>query len=505
MNENGKTVRASLPIEDGSCEALVALAVSGQPLQMLESAQHRMNESRSMIVSQAGAPSRIYGVNTGLGALGSLDADNPSNTQTQYIANYAVGQGQELSKEWVALATILRMNTLCHGYSGVRVQLVEQMLALYNAGYLAVVPSMGSVGASGDLIPLAHIALPLLGRGLVRHRTTSEEVDGGWALKAVGREPLMLEAKEGLALVNGYSVSAAIAAFGVVRSKSLCELADLTGALTTIAIGGHREPFESSFDHAGWGEGASQSAQRLRALLVDATGLGAFEQFGPHDPYSIRCIPQVHGAVRNVVRDTAAAIEQACGSVSDNPIIFPYVGPKSGGMFHGAEIALRMDGAAIALASLAGISDRRIALLLDDSHNGKRFPRGLAEPNQGTSPFIPLQILGGSYLASARHLAAPVSTGTAPWEAGLQDFVSLSLHAAIKAIRSTEALAYILAIELVIAVRALELSGGRLSGRLGDAVSSLCDGAPDNLRLRVSCLAQRFLSPNVLSSLKLGA
>jgi histidine ammonia-lyase len=487
-----------LPLRDTSPTALLELIAKKRPLALPQSVIAGLREARREFDLNWG---HIYGVTTAMGALARIRTADPGRTQTEYVNNYAVGHGAALPDQVVRLATVLRAHVLARGMSGVRPEVLHQLIRIYNAGYLAVVPSMGSVGASGDLIPLAHMALPLLGRGRLRSPTGSV-VTGANAVRRLGLKPTRLQAKEGAALINGHSVSAATGALAAAVGARLCSAADIAAGLSVAVLGGHPDAFSDGFDDAGWGQGAADSALAIRRLISDTGHLGEFNRFGPHDPYSLRCAPQVHGAVRDVMGDVSRHMEHACRVASDNPLVLGDRGALSGGMFHGQAIALQMDNLAVALASLAGISERRVALLLDDGQNGGRLPRGLIATGETASRYVPLHILAGSYLALARHRAGPSSPHSTPLEAGLQDFVSLSLHAALKAASIAGCTAMVLAVEILTALQASKLTDRPLGAAARIAIRPLLRGAPRGLGPRVAFVAQRLVHPVDWSTLE---
>lgn len=492
---------AQLPIAAGTTAGeLLDLALAGELEVGVTAAARSAIETcaRGLSASSSQAEGGIYGVTTGLGSLGNREIHLESSKEVglSYLENYAVGQGRPLPSPVVRLAMLLRANSFAQGLSGVRPELVERILDLLRAGITPVVPREGSLGASGDLIAQAHIAQVLTGGGKVEVAKSGEQTDALTGLRQAGIEPVQPSVRECVALLNGYSVSAAVAVAAIEACDRLLKAADLTAAQSLLAVGGHAEAFAAEFDATGWGQQAGESAERIRRLVAGKPGLGEFSRFGPHDPYSLRCVPQIHGASGGLIADAKTVVERTALSVSDNPVaVVDGQPPLSGGMFHAADLALRMDSVSMALATLAGVSERRIALMIDDGANGGVLPRGLAMPGEGASSYVPLQVLAASHVATIRLAGNPVSLNSLPVEAGLQDFVSLSLQAGLKVADSAVRLAQVLAIEGLIALRAAVIRGQHVDAELPEWLRGVELDESDQRRRAVSNCAQRLLGP----------
>jgi histidine ammonia-lyase len=394
----------------------------------------------------------VYGVNTGFGALAdkAIPDDRLCELQENLIMSHAVGAGGLLTQQEVRAAMFLRANMLSKGFSGVRCKLVEHLVEMLNRNVTPVVYEYGSVGASGDLAPLSHIALAMTGRGEALFG--GKRMSGGEALKAAGLKPYELQPKEGLALINGTEVMAGIAALLVLDAEKLADLADLSGAMTAAALGANPRAFAPDLQRLKPHAGQGASARNLRRYLSGVGNAGRRIQ----DAYSIRCMPQVHGAVRDGISYARATTEIEINSVTDNPLIVRDAS-VSGGNFHGAAIALALDTMAIALTQSAGISERRTFRLLDTTLSG--LPSFLTRDAGTNSGMMIAQLLVASLLTDCRILSTPASIQSVPTSAGQEDFVSMGMNGVLKARRVVDHLRTILAIELMCAVQGLELSG----------------------------------------------
>ena len=400
----------------------------------------------------------VYGVNTGFGDLASvrIEEDRILALQKRLIYSHAAGMGEPLPDEAVRGMLLLRANTLARGHSGVRVELVERLVDLLNRGILPRVPSRGSVGASGDLAPLAHLALPLIGEGAVRWH--GREMTTAEALAEAGLEPLRLAAKEGLALINGTQAMTAVVALAVLDIRRLTLIADLAGALTTDALRGSDEAFDARLHALRPYAGQRDSAANLWRLL-EGSEIRESHRLGDRriqDPYSVRCMPQVHGAVRDLLTDAEAKLAVEMNSVTDNPLVFPEDNAiLSGGNFHGEPIALAADCLVLGVAELGSISERRTEKLTIAAFSG--LPPFLAADPGLDSGFMLAQVTAASAVAEIRVLAHPASVDSIPTSAGKEDHVSMGMGAALKLRETLRSLRRILAIELVVAAQAIDL------------------------------------------------
>jgi histidine ammonia-lyase len=406
----------------------------------------------------AAAGDAVYGINTGFGDLANvrIPAEKLRALQERLVLSHAAGVGEPLADEVVRAMLLLRANTLARGHSGVRVETVEALLTLLLHDVLPLVPSRGSVGASGDLAPLAHLALPLLGRGRVR--IGGREATGAEGLRRAGLEPLVLEAKEGLALINGTQAMTSLLALAALAARRLVRIADLVGALTTDALRGTDTAFDARLHELRAHPGQRASAANLWRLL-QGSGIRDSHRLNDvrvQDPYSIRCMPQVHGAVRDVAADVERKLAIEMNSVTDNPLVFPETGEVlSGGNFHGEPIALAADSLTIALAELGAISERRIEKLTNHAFSG--LPPFLVADAGLNSGFMIAQVTAAALASENKVLSHPASVDSIPTSADKEDHVSMGMGAALKLHAVVRNVDHILAIELLAAAQGIDL------------------------------------------------
>jgi histidine ammonia-lyase len=436
-----------------------------------DAARARMQESRDLIERLVEAGEVVYGVTTGFGDLASRSvapADAP-RLQENLLMSHAAGVGEPLEQEIVRAMLLLRANTLSLGHSGCRPLLVDRLLAFLELGVHPVVPAQGSVGASGDLAPLAHLALPLIGRGQVE--LGGQHVPALVALRELGLEPLILQAKEGLALLNGTQLMSAIGALVLIDADRLGRTASVAAAMSVEALLGTDVAFSAAYQLARPHPGQIAVAAELRHLLRDS-GFQASHKAVAHkvqDPYSLRCAPQVHGAVRDALDYLRRVLDIEMNSATDNPLVFPEGGVAaedalatgggrviSGGNFHGEPIALALDFAKLAIAELGAISERRTALLLDARLSGG-LPAFLAAASGLDSGLMILQYTAAALASENKVLAHPASADSVPTSANQEDHVSMGPIAARHARTVLEHVEGILAIELVVAAQAIDL------------------------------------------------
>lgn len=402
-----------------------------------------------------GAPA--YGINTGFGKLARvrIAEDQLSALQANLVRSHAVGVGPLLDDEVVRLILVLKVASLARGYSGVRPVVIERLLALADAGIWPCIPSQGSVGASGDLAPLAHLVLPLLGEGTVRVR--GEVCAARDALAAAGIAPITLAAKEGLALLNGTQVSTAIALRGLVRAEQVFAAALVAGALSVDAAKGSDAPFDDRIHAVRGHAGQRDVAARMRALLagseVRASHLEGDDRV--QDPYSLRCQPQVMGACLTLIRQCAETLITEANAVSDNPLVFADTGEVlSGGNFHAEPVAFAADTLALAIAEVGALSERRIALLIDASISG--LPPFLTPDAGLNSGFMIAHVTAAALASENKTLAHPASVDSLPTSANQEDHVSMATFAARKLDVLAGNVRHIVAIELLAAVQGLD-------------------------------------------------
>jgi histidine ammonia-lyase len=441
------------------------VALRACPVAIAHAAVARVVESRAIIEEILAAGQTVYGVNTGFGKLADvrIPAEKLAELQTNLVRSHAGGVGQPLSEGESRAMLLLRANVLAKGFSGVRPALLELLVALLNAGVHPVIPEKGSVGASGDLAPLAHLALVVIGEGEAFYR--GQRIAGGEALRRAGLKPLPLAAKEGLALLNGTQAMTAVGALAVARGRRVVRLADLAGAMSLEALRGTPAAFDARVHQARPHAGQIASAANLVQLLADSEIRESHRDHDSRvqDAYCLRCMPQVHGAVRDVLAHVAGVLETEAGSATDNPLIFP-ANPSekqergaviSGGNFHGAPLAYAFDYAALALTDLASITERRIDRLLNPDIN-EGLPAFLSNDPGLSSGFMIAQIVAAALINECQVLSHPASTGSIPTDGGKEDHVSMGMTGALKLRQIVENGERVLAIELMCAAQGLE-------------------------------------------------
>jgi len=448
-----------------SLAGIEAVSLASRPVEIAPSALTRVAQSRALIEEILAAGETVYGVNTGFGKLSDvrIPSDKLAQLQTNLVRSHSAGVGQPLSEPEVRAMLLLRANVLAKGFSGVRPALLELLVAMLNNGVHPVVPEKGSVGASGDLAPLAHLALVAIGEGEAFYR--GERMPGAEALRRAGLAAAQLTAKEGLALLNGTQAMNGVGALAVARALRLARLADLAGAMSLEALMGTPAAFDSRIHEARPHVGQIAAAEHLMRLLA---GSEIRESHREHDSrvqdaYCLRCMPQVHGAVRGALDHVAAVLETEAGSATDNPLVFPKDSSKaqdrgavvSGGNFHGAPLAYALDYAAIVITDLAGITERRIDRLLNPDIN-EGLPAFLSPDPGLSSGFMMAQIVAASLINECQVLATPSSTGNIPTDGGKEDHVSMGMTGAIKLRRIVENVERVLAIELMCAAQGVE-------------------------------------------------
>ena len=427
---------------------------SGKPVALSEELRRRIVRCREYLdrkIKDSDQP--VYGITTGFGSLCdiSVGGDELSQLQRNLVMSHSCGTGEQVPSEIVRLMLLLKIRSLSYGYSGVRLETVERLIDFYNNGILPVVYRQGSLGASGDLAPLAHLSLPLLGLGEVEHdgrRRPSAEV-----LEEFGWKPLELQSKEGLALLNGTQFMSAYGVQAVIDARRLSDWADRIGALSLDAFDGRIEPFYDEVHVIRAHPGQLATARAVRSLL-EGSELIRRPKKHVQDPYSFRCMPQVHGATKDTIDYVAGVLETEINSPTDNPTIFPDEDMIiSAGNFHGQPIALAMDFLAIALAELGSISERRIYKLISGSRGLPHFL--VANPGLNSGFMIP-QYTAASIVSQSKGLCMPASVDSIPSSQGQEDHVSMGANAATKLRRVVLNTERVLAIELFNAAQALE-------------------------------------------------
>ena len=395
----------------------------------------------------------VYGVTTGFGSLCniSIPAAELSRLQHNLVMSHACGTGETVRPEIVKLMLLLKIQSLSYGFSGVQLITVQRLIDMFNNDILPVVYQQGSLGASGDLAPLAHLSLPLIGMGEVLYKGETRQAADLW--KEMGWEPITLKSKEGLALLNGTQFMSAHAVWSLIQAERLSDWADKIGAMSLDAYDGRIEPFFPQVHEVRAHQGQIETAAKIRALL-EGSEIIRQKKVHVQDPYSFRCMPQVHGASKDTIRYVKAVIETEINSATDNPTIFPDEDLIiSAGNFHGQPIALPMDMLTLALSELSNISERRIYKLISGQRGLPDFL--VAKPGLNSGFMIP-QYTAASIVSQSKGLCMPASADSIPSSQGQEDHVSMGANAATKLVRVVENTERVLAIELFNAAQALE-------------------------------------------------
>ncbi len=450
--------------ESLSLDDVLQVARGSARVSLSSRAKKRMTRSRSWVEKAVAEHKVVYGVTTGFGAFQnvSIPPGKLKELQRNLILSHCAGVGEPFPDEVVRAMMLLRANALAKGYSGIRVSTVELLVSLLNKGVLPIIPSQGSVGASGDLAPLSHMAAVLLGEGKAVYK--GKTMGGKAALKAVGVKPVELAAKEGLALNNGTQAMTAVGVLALHDAEVLANTADIAAAMTLEAVKGKSTPFAAGVHsirpHAGQTISARNVLQAISgSSLVDAVDRDTEGKV--QDSYAIRCVPQVHGASRDALTHVRKVIETEINSATDNPLIFPDEDRAlSGGNFHGQPVALVMDFLALAVAELGNISERRTAKLLDKHHNAG-LPAFLAANGGIQSGLMMAQYTAAALVSENKVLIHPASGDSIPTSANQEDHVSMGTIAARQAAMIVNNVRTVLAIELIVAVTALRIRGGK--------------------------------------------
>lgn len=445
---------------DLSLAALEAVARHGAVVTMPDATRRRLEDNRAFVDELLERGETVYGVTTGFGRFAAtrIATTDVRELQRNLLLSHAVGVGEPLPNDIVRAMLLLRAHSLSLGASGVRPLVVEALTALLTRRVHPVVPSQGSVGASGDLAPLAHIALVLIGEG--EAEVGGERLPGRAALERAGLEPIALEAKEGLALINGTQLMAAHVALAMQDAARLLRLADVAAAMTVEALLGSHAPFAAAVTRLRPHVGAVATAANMRALLLGSeVVLSHADCDRVQDPYSLRAVPQVHGASRDALAHVRGVVEVELRSVTDNPLVVTDEAgaePRviSAGNFHGQPLAIAADYAAIALAELGSISERRVEQLVNPALSG--LPGFLTEHGGLNSGLMVAQYTAAALVSENKVLAHPASVDSIPTSANQEDHVSMGAHAARKLVSVLRNVRYVLAVELLAAAQALD-------------------------------------------------
>ena len=432
------------------------VAVLGAPVALAEETWPKLEAAREL-VERVAKGEHTYGVNTGFGRFVSrtIPEELVEELQLRLLRSHACGVGDPYPPEVVRAAMLLRANALAKGYSGVRIETVQLLVECLNRGVLPFVPARGSVGASGDLAPLAHLALPLVGEG--QAWVEGSLLEGAEALGSVGLEPIRLRAKEGLSLINGTQFMAAMGALGLVRAWRLARTADLACALSLEALQGSRTSFHPAIHSARPLPGQQASASNILRLLEDSAIIESHRWCDKvQDAYSLRCAPQVHGAARDLLAYVQATVEVELNAATDNPLVLVEEGlVVSNGNFHGQPLAFSLDALAMAVAELANISERRVERLVNPSLSDG-LPAFLTTDGGLNSGFMLPQYVAASLVSENKSLCHPASVDSIPTSAGQEDHVSMGNASGLKALQVLRNAEHALAIELLAGAQAIE-------------------------------------------------
>ncbi|WP_142786352.1 histidine ammonia-lyase [Changchengzhania lutea] len=430
-------------ISNGSLKALLA-----------DDAIKKVNDSRKRVEILAHSNKAVYGINTGFGPLCDVQItpEQTNKLQENLLITHAVGVGNPIQKQLSKIMMICKVHALCQGYSGIRIEVINRIIYFIEHDLLPVVPEQGSVGASGDLAPLSHLFLPLIAEG--EFWIENKIVNAKEVLKNHHLEPIQLQAKEGLALINGTQFILAHAIFGLDKMRYLLDLADLAGAMSIEGYKGSASPFKEALHTIRPFKGNLKVAKRMRMLFKNSENIMSHENCERvQDPYSMRCIPQVHGASRNAYYHLEELAEIEMNSVTDNPIILSDTVAISGGNFHGQPLAMALDYTSIAASELGNISDRRCYLLIEGKYG---LPRLLTESGGLNSGFMIPQYTTAALVSESKSLCFPPSADSIPTSLGQEDHVSMGSISGRKFNQILGNLEKILAIELMYAAQALE-------------------------------------------------
>lgn len=438
------------------------------PINLSGEAIGRIQDNRAYLDGKLAKGGTYYGINTGFGSLCDvrISDDQLSKLQENLVCSHACGMGDEVPVEIVKLMLLLKAHGLSQGYSGIRTEVVQRLVDFYNLGIYPVVYELGSLGASGDLAPLAHLCLPIFGQGKVRYNGAVREAAD--VLSEAGLEPIPLAAKEGLALLNGTQFMSSYGTWALMTANRLYRWANVIGALSTDAYYSKKDPFKHPIHRVRPHKGQIDTAQQLTDLLSDSK-IQDIPKAQVQDPYSFRCMPQVHGASKDVIDTITSVIETEINSVTDNPIVFHDEDEIiSGGNFHGQPLALHLDFLAIAMSELANISERRIYLMV----SGQRGLPPFLAPDAGlNSGFMIAQYTAASIVSQNKQLCTPASIDSIVSSNGQEDHVSMGANAATKLHRLLKNVQRVLGIELLTAMQAMEF---RRPEQTSPALEKLC-------------------------------
>ncbi|AXT19114.1 histidine ammonia-lyase [Flavobacteriaceae bacterium AU392] len=441
-------------IDNLTIDKVIKISQNKLKATLTEEAISKVNDCRQKVETIANSNKAVYGINTGFGPLCDvqISPEETSVLQENLLITHAVGVGSPIDKELSKIMMICKVHALCRGFSGIRLQVIERILYCIENELLPVVPEQGSVGASGDLAPLSHLFLPLLGEG--EFWIDNKIVSATEVLKKHQLEAIQLQAKEGLALINGTQFILAHAILGLKKMEYLLDLADVAGAMSLEGYQGSESPFKEALHTIRPFKGNLKVAERMRMLFKDSQNIASHENCERvQDPYSMRCIPQVHGASRNAYYHLRKLTEIEMNSVTDNPIVLSKTEAISGGNFHGQPLAMALDYASVAASELGNISDRRCYLLLEGKYG---LPRLLTESGGLNSGYMIPQYTTAALVTENKSLCFPPSVDSIPTSLGQEDHVSMGSISGRQFNQILENIEKILAIELMYGAQALE-------------------------------------------------
>ncbi|MFQ3265663.1 MAG: histidine ammonia-lyase [Colwellia sp.] len=468
--------------------------------ELCQKAIDKINTSRQRVEKMAASDKAVYGINTGFGPLcdTQISPEDTNLLQKNLLITHAVGVGEPIEKALSKLMLITKVHALSQGYSGIRLEVVERMLTFIKLDLIPVVPEQGSVGASGDLAPLSHLFLPLLDEGefwISAEGQADKIVPAALLLREHGLDIMELQAKEGLALINGTQFILSHAITALTKMRYLLDLADVTGAMTIEGMQGSESPFREELHQVRAFKGNLEVAGRMRSFFKDSQNMADHEECERvQDPYSLRCIPQVHGASRNAFYHLAELAEIEMNSVTDNPIVISNEEAISGGNFHGQPLAMVLDYASIAASELGNISDRRCYLLLEGLHG---LPRLLTSAGGLNSGMMIPQYTTAALVTENKSLCFPPSADSVPTSMGQEDHVSMGSISGRQLNQILGNLEKILAIELMYAAQAIEF-------RRPNKCSDIIELNHAVIRAKVAKLEEdRLLKPDIDAMIKL--
>jgi histidine ammonia-lyase len=484
--EYTSSILVSQLILDGerlTVEQVVAVAHGdpGNPVVVLADTARVKVERAAQAVQTMLQEGRVaYGITTGFGAFKDrvIPLDQVEKLQRNILVSHAVGVGEPFDRATTRAIMLIRANTLARGFSGIRVSTLQLLIDMLNAGVHPVIPSKGSLGASGDLAPLAHMSLPLIGEGMAEYQ--GKPIQGGEALERAGLESVTLAAKEGLALTNGTAVMCALGVLETARAERISRMADIAGCLSLEALNGTVLAFDERIHALRPFPRQMECAAGLRALLEGSEFVRDTCSVNVQDAYTLRCIPQVHGAARDAIAYCRWAFEIELNAVTDNPLIFcegDKIDVLSGGNFHGEPLAIAMDYLAIAVTELGNISERRTMRLTDEASNTQTLPAFLTLNGGLNSGFMILQYTAAALATENKVLSHPASVDTIPTSANVEDHVSMGCTAGLKLRQISANVEHILAIELMSAAQGIDFRRRALDAnkRLGQGTQPLYD------------------------------